>query len=88
MNLANSAQGVVLASAVLGAVLFMIRKLHHGVVAAIQVKQTIEAVHAEFAPNHGGSLRDAVNRVEARQIGFECRLVAIEELITDPKGER
>lgn len=29
--------------------------------------QRIERIHAEVTPNHGGSLKDAVNRIEKRQ---------------------
>ncbi|MBO2459367.1 hypothetical protein [Actinomadura violacea] len=32
-----------------------------------QIKAPLEGVHAEMLPNHGGSLRDAVNRIETRQ---------------------
>ena len=84
MNLASSAQGVVLASAALAAVLFIIRKLHQGITAAVEVKQTIEAVHAEFAPNHGGSMRDSLNRIEFRQEEFDKRITVIEEVLTNP----
>ena len=32
--------------------------------AAARVPATIEAIYHEFSPNEGGSLRDAVNRIE------------------------
>jgi hypothetical protein len=32
-----------------------------------QIKAPVDDVHAEMSPNHGSSLRDAVNRIEARQ---------------------
>jgi Flp pilus assembly protein TadB len=29
-----------------------------------QIKQPLDKVHTEFRPNHGGSMKDALNRIE------------------------
>lgn len=38
-----------------------------------QIKAPVDDVHAEMTPNHGSSLRDAVNRIETRVNRIEAR---------------
>ena len=45
---------------------------------AIRLEKTMTFVEQQMVPNGGTSLRDSVNRIEAR-------LVQVEELITQPK---
>lgn len=45
---------------------------------AIRLDKTMAFVEAQMVPNGGTTLRDSVNRIEAR-------LVQVEELITQPK---
>lgn len=37
-------------------------------------RETAEAVHAEMSPNHGTSLRDAVDRAEVKLDSLDARL--------------
>lgn len=45
---------------------------------AVRLEKTMSFVEAQMVPNGGTSLRDSVNRIEAR-------LVQVEDLITRPK---
>ena len=38
-----------------------------------QIKAPLDGVSAEMAPNHGSTLRDAVNRIETRQDELSAR---------------
>ena len=51
-----------------------------------KTRQNTELLKAEFKPNGGSSLKDALNRVEAKLHGVDARLVAVEEHITRPTG--
>lgn len=47
-------------------------------------RQTAEAVHAEMSPNHGSSLRDAVDRAEVKLDSLDGRLA--EHIRNHPGG--
>lgn len=49
-----------------------------------QIKQPVDAVHAEMSPDHGHSLRDAVNRTEGKVDSLTLRFE--DHLINHPKG--
>ena len=51
---------------------------------AEQVKEPVDAVHAEMSPDHGHSLRDAVNRTEVKVDTLARRFD--DHLINHPKG--
>lgn len=52
----------------------------------INTRRDTKALKAEFKPNGGSSLKDAVNRVESKLHSVDARLVAVEEHITRPTG--
>ena len=52
-------------------------------------------VEHEFKPNHGTSMRDAIDRIEAGQVelivridAHDCRFDALEELVTAPPPKK
>ena len=40
------------------------------------LESSVSAIHHEVTPNHGGSLKDAVSRIESNQEGFRATLDA------------
>lgn len=40
------------------------------------LEASVSAIHHEMTPNHGGSIKDAVSRIEANQEGFKSTLDA------------
>lgn len=40
------------------------------------LESSVSVIHHEMTPNHGGSLKDAVSRIEANQEGFKSTLDA------------
>lgn len=40
------------------------------------LESSVSAIHHEVTPNHGGSIKDAVSRIEANQEGFKSTLDA------------
>jgi hypothetical protein len=74
LELATSAQGVVLASATLAAVLYIGHKGRAAYKAASsfvrRIDKVIENVESQLYPNGGRSLRDAVDRIQER-LGIE-----------------
>ena len=50
----------------------------------INTRRDTKALKAEFKPNGGSSLKDAVSRVEAKLHGVDARLIAVEEYVTRP----
>ena len=78
------AGGVATALAAIGALLryLVLRPLQRWITE--QVKQPVDAVHAEMSPDHGHSLRDAVNRTEAKVDALGQRFE--DHLINHPRG--
>jgi hypothetical protein len=74
LELATSAQGVVLASATLAAVLYIGHKARSAWKLCSawirRVDKVIENVESQLYPNGGRSLRDAVDRIQER-LGIE-----------------
>jgi hypothetical protein len=50
----------------------------NGIKTAARVEKAVVTIEAEFKPNGGSSLRDAVNRIEAKVDNHEQRLAALE----------
>lgn len=48
-----------------------------------QIKAPVDQVHAEMSPNHGSSMRDAVNRIELRQRELSGRQDELGERVRD-----
>lgn len=65
---------------------YMIRPAYRGIVAAFRtvdrVEKAVAFVEAELKPNGGSSLRDAVNRIEAKVDNHESRLIAVEHALS------
>ena len=40
------------------------------------LEASVSAIHHEMTPNHGGSIKDAVSRIETNQAGFKATLDA------------
>jgi hypothetical protein len=49
-----------------------------------RVETTLDAVRNDLLPNGGGSLRDAVDRIENRQLSIEQRVCLLETAIVKP----
>jgi hypothetical protein len=54
------------------------RAVANGIKTAARVEKAVVTIEAEFKPNGGSSLRDAVNRIEAKVDNHEQRLAALE----------
>lgn len=46
------------------------------------LEASVSAIHHEVSPNHGGSIKDAVNRIETNQEGFRATLDAHGQVLT------
>lgn len=49
-----------------------------------RVETTLDAVRNDLLPNGGGSLRDAVDRIETRQLAIEQRVCHLETAMMKP----
>lgn len=78
------AGGIATALAAIGVLLryIVVRPMRKWIVE--QVKQPVDAVHAEMSPDHGHSLRDAVNRTEHKVDTLARRFD--DHLINHPRG--
>jgi len=83
MNEAGAVAAVLAGIILLGGAIKALPTIWSFIKAAAKVPIVVESVAAEFSPNGGSSLRDAVNRIEhqhgERLTAIEKRLAALED---------
>ena len=90
MTYRDVGEWLVFLAAVITALAVIWRNAIRPVVKGIQnVERTLDAARRELIPNGGSSLRDAVDRIEAKQHTMERRVEAVETaLLSRPSPRR
>lgn len=78
MSAIELAEIILAIGAVAGTYITAIKLYNKKVKPIMELKDKIDAIYMELKPNHGTSIKDAISRIEMRQLTFEQKIKAVQ----------